>query len=77
MSNALAFGIVTIVPVVVGAMTSNQSLEEWQSVFWLTGVVYVVTSAVFVIFGSTDIQPWNFPQEDETQQPSEEETEFL
>nr|XP_045602405.1 sialin-like [Procambarus clarkii] len=75
-SNTLAYMVSMCVPVVVGVMTPNNNLEEWQSVFWLTAIMYVSTWLVFVVFGSTDIQPWNY-QEAERPKPSGEETSFL
>jgi len=46
-------------PLAVGILTHRQSTRsEWQNVFFLTAVVYVVGAVVFVIFGSGYRQPW-------------------
>ncbi|XP_071526824.1 putative inorganic phosphate cotransporter [Panulirus ornatus] len=62
MSNTLAFAVSMCVPVIVGAMTPDQSLHQWQAVFWMAGAVYTIACLVFVTLGSTEIQPWNFEQ---------------
>ncbi|XP_069958670.1 sialin-like isoform X2 [Cherax quadricarinatus] len=79
LSNTLAYMVSMCVPVIVGAMTPNQSLKEWQSVFWLTAVMYITSWMVFVVFGTTKIQPWNYQEDEEVegQRPSREETKFL
>lgn len=43
----------------------NQSLQQWQSVFWVTAAVYAATWLIFANFASTEIQPWNFAEDDE------------
>ncbi|XP_042874013.1 sialin-like [Penaeus japonicus] len=63
--NSLAFMVSMCVPVIVGAMTPDQSLQQWQSVFWVTAAVYGATWLIFATFASTEIQPWNFAEEEE------------
>ncbi|KAG7160652.1 Sialin-like 5 [Homarus americanus] len=78
-SNTLAYMVSICVPVIVGAMTPHQNLKEWQAVFWLTAVMYVSSWMVFTVFGSTEIQPWNYSTvvEQQQQQPTGKETKFL
>ncbi|KAK4293223.1 hypothetical protein Pmani_034057 [Petrolisthes manimaculis] len=64
-SNTLAFLVTMCVPVIVGAMTPDQTLQQWQAVFWVAGAAYVSCWFIFVLFGSTDIQPWNYGDEEE------------
>lgn len=52
-------------PVFVGMMTPNSSLEEWRFVFWVTFVIFVVTTVVYSIWASGEVQPWNFPKDKE------------
>lgn len=59
-TNTLAFSVSMCVPVIAGAMTSGQTLQEWQAVFWLTGAIQAAAWLFFFIFSSTDIQPWNY-----------------
>lgn len=36
-------------------------LTEWRLVFWLTFVIFVVTTIIYITFASGDIQTWNEP----------------
>ncbi|XP_050694861.1 sialin-like [Eriocheir sinensis] len=63
LSNTLAYMVSMCVPVIVGAMTPGQTLQEWQTVFWMTGVMYTVTWLVFLAFSSTEIQSWNYGED--------------
>lgn len=58
-TNTIAFGVGMCVPVVVGAMTPDQSLDQWQAVFWVSAAMYLGTWLFYVVFASSDIQPWN------------------
>lgn len=50
-------------PVITGFMVRDQkSIEEWQNVFILSFVVTIVTYLMFQIYGTSKIQPWNYPQ---------------
>ncbi|XP_075230609.1 putative inorganic phosphate cotransporter [Lycorma delicatula] len=60
-------GIIT--PTLVGFLIPNSTLLEWRRVFWLAGVVIVITNVIFIMKGSAEVQPWNDIQpavEDET-----------
>lgn len=52
-------------PVFVGMMTPNSTLEEWRLVFWVTFGIFVVTTVVYSIWASGEVQPWNSPKENE------------
>lgn len=41
----------------------QSSLEEWRFVFWITFGIFVVTTVVYSIWASGEVQPWNFPKE--------------
>lgn len=33
--------------------------SEWNAVFWIGGLAYIVPVIFFWIFGSGEVQPWN------------------
>ncbi|KAK7082815.1 hypothetical protein SK128_019839, partial [Halocaridina rubra] len=50
-----------VVPVVTGIMTDGQqTLGQWQKVFWICVPMYIVTHIVFFAFLSGDVQSWNY-----------------
>ncbi|XP_069992428.1 sialin-like [Penaeus vannamei] len=63
LTNCLATVPGFLAPLVVGIIThDNQTLSAWRYVFLLTALVYLVSSAVFILGISADVQPWNRPQ---------------
>lgn len=36
-------------------------MSEWQIVFWVAFAVFAVTTVMFLIWGSGEVQPWNDP----------------
>lgn len=36
-------------------------MSEWQTVFWVAFAVFGVTTIMFLIWGSGEVQPWNNP----------------
>lgn len=42
-------------------------LTEWRIVFWITFVLFVVTTILYDMFASGDTQPWNDPNSSEQQ----------
>lgn len=50
-------------PTVIGFVTVNHSLEEWQIVMWIMLAVMTFTTLIYWIFSSADRQPWDFPEE--------------
>lgn len=34
-------------------------LTEWRIVFWITFCIFVVTTIIYVLFASGEVQPWN------------------
>ncbi|KAL7735904.1 hypothetical protein ACLKA6_002354 [Drosophila palustris] len=61
-TNGLA-GVTSIVaPLIVGVILSDEEEgdpTEWRVVFFITGGVYLLCNALFVIFGKATVQPWN------------------
>lgn len=67
-----------VAPVFVGMMTPNALLMEWRIVFWITFVVFAITTVVYVIWASGDVQLWNYPKvciEDESDMEKKSEDE--
>lgn len=59
-TNGLA-GITSIIaPLIVGVIiTEEEDPTEWRLVFFITGGIYLLCNALFVIFGKATVQPWN------------------
>ncbi|XP_001601084.2 sialin-like [Nasonia vitripennis] len=49
-------------PYLIGIMTPNQTLGEWRFVFWILFGVSIVSNAIFLVFGSGDVEYWNDPE---------------
>lgn len=50
-------------PVVSGIIVTNtNSLLQWQHSFIVTAVIAVATYTMFQVYGTADIQPWNYPK---------------
>ncbi|KAJ8682771.1 hypothetical protein QAD02_018563 [Eretmocerus hayati] len=62
MTNGIGAFTGMITPWIVGKLAPNQTLGEWQLVFWIVFAVFIVTNAIFVIWGSGEMQPWNDPE---------------
>ncbi|XP_046673680.1 sialin-like isoform X1 [Homalodisca vitripennis] len=49
-------------PLVAGfLLKNNTSLEQWRKVFWVASCVGVGTYFFFQVFGTSKVQPWNYP----------------
>ncbi|KAB7503785.1 putative inorganic phosphate cotransporter [Armadillidium nasatum] len=58
-SNTVAFLYTTLCPIIVGAMTSDETLGQWISVYWYIFGNFFVCGTIYMIFVSTNVQPWN------------------
>lgn len=76
LSNTIAFSISMCVPVIVGALTTDNTLAQWRTVFWLTGGLQVFCWLFYMIFSKFEIQPWNFHTE-ESKTNVEEQSAFI
>ncbi|XP_065207224.1 uncharacterized protein LOC135836362 isoform X2 [Planococcus citri] len=48
----------------VGYLTDhNQVYGQWQKVFLIVAITYICGALIFLIFGSTEVQPWNYSSE--------------
>ncbi|XP_063985289.1 sialin [Diachasmimorpha longicaudata] len=51
-------------PIAAGVITQDgQTLTAWRQVFGLTSCIACGTYVIFQIFGTADIQPWNYPDQ--------------
>lgn len=41
----------------------QSSLVEWRLVFWVTFGIFVVTTVIYSIWASGEVQPWNYPKD--------------
>ncbi|KAJ8683375.1 hypothetical protein QAD02_019167 [Eretmocerus hayati] len=48
-----------IAPYVIGILTPNQTISEWNVIFWSIIVIGTSTSVIYMIFGSGNVQEWN------------------
>ncbi|XP_066909524.1 putative inorganic phosphate cotransporter isoform X2 [Halyomorpha halys] len=49
-----------LAPLTVGwVVEDTRSVEQWRIVFIISAIVSITGNTIFVLFGSTDIQPWN------------------
>ncbi|XP_042874631.1 putative inorganic phosphate cotransporter [Penaeus japonicus] len=56
-----------VVPVVIGVMTKGQqTLGQWQKVFWICVPIYTLAEIFYLIFSSGTVQPWNSGVEDQS-----------
>lgn len=37
----------------------QQTLEQWNKVFYLSGAICIVTGLIYIFFGTSKIQKWN------------------
>ncbi|KAK9504843.1 hypothetical protein O3M35_009022 [Rhynocoris fuscipes] len=53
-------------PLVAGALLKdNTTLGQWRKVFGVTSIVGVGTYFVYQWFGTSEVQKWNYPEQDE------------
>lgn len=66
LSNTIASIAAFIFPVIVGIMTNEeQTLEQWNKIFIMCIGITMSSGIFFCIFGSADVQPWNYSTEEE------------
>lgn len=41
----------------------QSTILEWRIVFWISFVIFLVTTVVYTIWASGEVQPWNYPKE--------------
>jgi ACS family sodium-dependent inorganic phosphate cotransporter len=62
---------------VTGAIINDNSssVSRWQTVFLLAAAVTILGNVVFLVLGSSEVQPWNEPLRPRSQSDEEEEEE--
>lgn len=45
----------------VGVLTTNRTLTEWRTVFYISCAFLVITNIIYVVFSSGETQSWNDP----------------
>ncbi|GJQ72409.1 hypothetical protein Trydic_g3490 [Trypoxylus dichotomus] len=57
-----------ITPMLTGYITrESNGMNEWQLIFWIGAAVYIGSGFVFCIFGSGQIQEWNYIEKENLQ----------
>ncbi|KAJ3624217.1 hypothetical protein MTP99_017861 [Tenebrio molitor] len=51
--------VAMLTPIVTTFLTPQNTLHQWQEVFWVTAIILGVTTLIFLIFGSAERQQWN------------------
>jgi len=39
-------------------VASQQTVGQWRLVFLIAAVIYFISNTVFILFGSSQVQPW-------------------
>ncbi|XP_065341145.1 sialin-like [Cloeon dipterum] len=64
-----------LVPLIVGSIIEeNQSMAQWQYVFIIASVLNVLSTVVFSIWGSGQVQSWNEPKNESNDKKEEDAT---
>ncbi|KAG5877561.1 hypothetical protein JTB14_032277 [Gonioctena quinquepunctata] len=59
-TNTISHSVSIFTPIYVQYMVVNEDdPEEWSIIFYTTAIVSIIGGMVFIMFGSTDVQPWN------------------
>ncbi|KAK7074981.1 hypothetical protein SK128_016766 [Halocaridina rubra] len=76
-SNTIAFAVSMCAPIMVGAITTEQTLEQWQIVFWLTGGLFILCWIFYMVFSKFEIQEWNYQRDDSDNENTQEKDVFI
>lgn len=57
-TNSIAAVTGFLSPVIVGVITVNQTREQWQIVFYIAAVFYLIGAIFFGLFATGEVQPW-------------------
>ncbi|KAF7265866.1 hypothetical protein GWI33_020935 [Rhynchophorus ferrugineus] len=53
--------------VLIGALTRNKRLSEWKIVFWINLGVAIATSIIYILWSSSERQPFDYDEEESSQ----------
>ncbi|XP_063222601.1 sialin-like [Bacillus rossius redtenbacheri] len=60
-TNAVGAATGLLAPGVVGALTRQGLRDEWNTVLYITAGFYLLGALVYLVFGSSELQPWAAP----------------
>uniref|UniRef100_A0A1B6CYE8 Putative inorganic phosphate cotransporter n=1 Tax=Clastoptera arizonana TaxID=38151 RepID=A0A1B6CYE8_9HEMI len=64
LTNSLSNSASFIAPLVAGAILKDESdINQWNTVFYIIALIFVIGNIVFLIFGTAELQTWNGPKE--------------
>lgn len=43
------------------SLETQSTVDEWNIIFMISAVFYIVSAGIFIVFGTTDVQEWNDP----------------
>ncbi|XP_030754260.1 putative inorganic phosphate cotransporter isoform X1 [Sitophilus oryzae] len=58
-TNGIGAGAGIITPYLTGALTEEHTITEWRIVFWISFVIFITSSIVYMFYGSGEEQWWN------------------
>ncbi|CAL1293116.1 unnamed protein product [Larinioides sclopetarius] len=66
-SNSIGSIATFIFPVIVGIITNEeQTFEQWNKIFMICTGLVLSSGIIFWVFGSAEVQPWNYPTTDDS-----------
>ncbi|XP_026734766.1 putative inorganic phosphate cotransporter [Trichoplusia ni] len=64
-SNMLSNIVSILATLAAGFMLQDETNpSDWKKVFYTTSAIYVVTNTLFLVFGTSEIQTWNYPPQE-------------
>ncbi|CAK1555783.1 unnamed protein product [Leptosia nina] len=64
-ANAIGSTAGFFTPMITAYFTRNgNTFDQWRPVFFIGASVYIVAAIFFILFGTGNIQPWNFASDD-------------
>ncbi|XP_046608975.1 sialin-like isoform X1 [Neodiprion virginianus] len=64
--NTISSFVEFLAPMMIGILTNNnQTIVQWRLVFLITVAIMFSTSAVYIFFGTSEVQHWNYQDDEE------------
>ncbi|CAL1268940.1 unnamed protein product [Larinioides sclopetarius] len=64
-TNSVANTAGILTPMIVGFLTaSGETVENWNTVFYITAAVYLISALFYALFASAEVQPWGLAKRD-------------
>ncbi|KAF8787741.1 Sialin like protein [Argiope bruennichi] len=61
-----------LIPIITGLVTSHETLSEWRIVFWINLGVVGSSGLIYTLFGSAEVQSWNYSEVEQAADGSNE-----